>query len=47
MKIKSLTNLIYDTLFYNKLNIQKYINILDKIFSNIPKMNLNDILKSD
>ncbi len=45
MKIKNLTNLIYDNLFYNKLSTQKYTNILDKIFSDISKKNLNGILK--
>lgn len=41
------TNLVYVTIFHNKRNIQKYIKILDRIFSDISKKNLNDILKSD
>ena len=32
---------------HNKRNIQKYIKIVDRIFSDISKKNLNDILKSD
>ena len=41
------TNMIYITIFHNKNNIQKYIKILDKVFYDISKKNINSILKSD
>ena len=40
------TNMIYITIFHNKDNIKKYINILDKIFYDISKKNITTILKS-
>jgi glutamate-1-semialdehyde 2,1-aminomutase len=40
------TNLIYVTIFHNKINIKKYIKILNKVFKDISKKNINDILKS-
>ena len=41
------TNMIYITIFHNKNNIQKYIKILDKVFYDVSKKNINSILKSD
>ena len=38
--------MIYVTVFHNKDNIKKYVKILDKIFSDISKKNLRNILKS-
>ena len=40
------TNLIYITIFHNKKNIKKYIKILEKVFSDISKKNIKNILKS-
>ena len=40
------TNLIYITVFHNKKNIKKYIKILEKVFSDISKKNIKNILKS-
>ena len=40
------TNLIYVNIFHNKECIKKYINVLDKIFSDISKKDINKILKS-
>ena len=40
------TNLIYITIFHNKINIKKYIKILDKIFYDISKKDIKKILKS-
>jgi len=40
------TNMIYITIFHNKINIKKYIKILDKIFYDISKKDIKKILKS-
>ena len=40
------TNLIYITIFHNQNNIKKYIKILDKVFYDISKKNIKNILKS-
>ena len=40
------TNMIYISIFHNKDNIKKYIEILDKVFNDISKKNINSILKS-
>ena len=40
------TNMIYITIFHNKNNIKKYIKVLDKVFFDISKKKLKDILKS-
>ena len=40
------TNMIYITIFHNKNNIKKYVNVLDKVFSDISKKNIHNILKS-
>ena len=40
------TNMIYITIFHSKKNIKKYIQVLDKIFKDISKKNINSILKS-
>jgi glutamate-1-semialdehyde 2,1-aminomutase len=40
------TNLIYINIFHNKDNIKKYIKTLDKIFCDISKKNIKNILKS-
>ena len=40
------TNTIYVTIFHNRNNIKKYINILDKVFRDISKKNIKNILKS-
>ena len=41
------TNMIYISIFHNKDNIKKYIEILDKVFNDISKKNINSILKSE
>jgi glutamate-1-semialdehyde 2,1-aminomutase len=41
------TNMIYVSIFHNKDNIKKYIKILDKVFNDISKKNINSILKSE
>ena len=40
------TNMIYINIFHNKINIKKYMKILDKIFKDISKKNIKKILKS-
>jgi glutamate-1-semialdehyde 2,1-aminomutase len=40
------TNMIYITIYHNKDNIKKYVKILDKIFYDISKKNIKNILKS-
>ena len=40
------TNMIYITILHNKTNIKKYIKILDKVFYDISKKNIKNILKS-
>ena len=40
------TNMIYVTIFHNKKNINQYVKVLDKVFSDISKNNINKILKS-
>jgi glutamate-1-semialdehyde aminotransferase len=40
------TNLIYVTIFHNQDNIKKYIRVLDKVFFNISKKKIKNILKS-
>ena len=40
------TNVIYINIFHTKNNIKKYIKILDRIFKDISKNNINNILKS-
>ena len=40
------TNMIYITIFHNKNNIKKYIKVLDKVFFDISKKKLKNILKS-
>lgn len=40
------TNMIYVTIFHNKKNITNYIKILDKVFNNFSKKNINNLLKS-
>ena len=40
------TNLIYVTIFHNKDNIKKYIKVLDKVFFDISKKKIENILKS-
>ena len=40
------TNLIYVNIFHTKEYIKKYINVLDKVFSDISKKDINKILKS-
>ncbi len=40
------TNLIYITIFHNKTNIKKYIKVLEKVFYDISKKNINNILRS-
>ena len=40
------TNLIYVNIFHTKDCIKKYINVLDKVFSDISKKDINKILKS-
>ncbi len=40
------TNLIYVTVFHNQDNIKKYIRVLDKVFFNISKKKIKNILKS-
>ena len=40
------TNMIYITIFHNKNNIKKYVNVLDKVFRDISKKNIKNILKS-
>ncbi len=40
------TNLIYITIFHNKDNIKKYIKILDKVFYDISKKKIKNILNS-
>ncbi len=41
------TNMIYINIFHNKKNIKKYFKILDKIFREISKKDINKILKSN
>jgi len=40
------TNMVYITIFHNKKNIKNYIKILDKVFNNFSKKNINNLLKS-
>jgi glutamate-1-semialdehyde 2,1-aminomutase len=40
------TNMIYINIFHNKINIKRYMKILDKIFKDISKKNIKKILKS-
>ena len=40
------TNMIYINIFHNEKNIRKYIKVLDKIFYDISKKKLKNILKS-
>jgi glutamate-1-semialdehyde 2,1-aminomutase len=40
------TNMIYINIFHNRINIKKYMKILDKIFKDISKTNIKKILKS-
>ena len=40
------SNLIYVTIFHNENNIKKYLKTLDKIFFDISKKNIKNILKS-
>ena len=40
------TNLIYVTILHDKKNIQKYIKVLDQIFFDISKKNINKILRT-
>ena len=40
------TNMIYINIFHNKINIKKYMKVLDKIFKDISKKNIKEILKS-
>ncbi len=40
------TNVIYITIFHKKKNIKKYFKILEKVFLEISKKNLKNILKS-
>jgi glutamate-1-semialdehyde 2,1-aminomutase len=40
------SNLIYITIFHNQNNIKKYLKTLDKIFFDISKKNIKNILKS-
>jgi glutamate-1-semialdehyde 2,1-aminomutase len=40
------SNMIYITIFHEKKNIQKYIQVLDKVFSDISKTNIRKLIKS-
>ena len=40
------TNLVYVTIFHNKNNIKKYFKVLEKVFQDIKKNNIKNILKS-
>ena len=40
------TNMIYITIFHSEENIKKYVKILDKVFFNISKEKIKNILKS-
>ena len=40
------TNLIYVTIFHNKMNIKKYIKVLDKVFNDISKKDINNLIRS-
>ena len=40
------TNMIYINIFHNEKNIRKYIKVLDKVFYDISKKKLKNILKS-
>jgi glutamate-1-semialdehyde 2,1-aminomutase len=40
------TNLVYVNIFHNKSNLKKYTRVLNQIFSDISKKNINKILKS-
>ena len=40
------TNMIYINIFHNKINIKKYMKILDKIFKDISEKKIKKILKS-
>jgi len=40
------TNMVYINIFHNKHNIAKYIKVLDKVFFDISKKKINNILKS-
>ncbi len=40
------TNMIYVTIFHTKTNIRKYIKVMDKVFYNISKNKIKNILKS-
>ena len=40
------TNMIYINIFHNKKNIKKYLKVLDKIFYDISKKKIKNILKS-
>jgi glutamate-1-semialdehyde 2,1-aminomutase len=40
------TNLVYVNIFHNKSNLKKYTKVLDKIFFDISKKNINKILNS-
>jgi hypothetical protein len=41
------TNMIYVTIYHNKKNLKKYINVLDKIFHEISKKNIKFLLRSE
>ena len=40
------TNMIYVTIFHTKTNIRKYVKVLDKVFYDISKNQIKNILKS-
>ena len=40
------TNLIYVTIFHNKMNIKEYIKVLEKVFCDISKKNINNLIRS-
>ena len=40
------TNMIYITIYHNKDNIRKYVKTLNKVFSDISKKNIKNILKT-
>ena len=40
------TNMVYITIFHSEENIKKYVKILDKVFFNISKEKIKNILKS-